>query len=265
MSNFMHKVKEAVSDHRDRDRVPNNETTGTHNTFSSTDPYAKDPAASQNNPTMNPETGTGANQGFNNQGTTRAPDTYGSGMSDTNTANAGPHNSKVANKLDPRVDSDLDHRAQNQGMAPQNVGGTTQGMDAGNMAPTGQPRTFGTDNHTANEDNLNKSTQQRKAHTQPGMPGTGTQATSEDTFNSSTQEHKSHSSTSHATPCTGGMNPRAEPESGGGAAVGGSSYNQPSGMQPAGMQNANTMGKVDPQMQGTGYQQNDIGNQRSGY
>ncbi len=159
-------------------------------------------------------------------------------------------------------------------MAPQNVGGTTQRMGAGNMAPTGQPRTFGTDNHTANEDNFNKSTQQHKAHTQSGMPGTVNQATSEDTFNSATQEHKTHSSTSHATPCAGGMNPRAEPgldnrtaqpEFGGGAAAGGSNYNQPSGMQPAGMQNTNTMGKVDPQMQGTRYQQNDIGNQRSGY
>lgn len=156
-------------------------------------------------------------------------------------------------------------------MARQNVGGNTQGMNAGNNAPTGQPRTFGTDHHTANEDNLNKSTQQRKART--GMTGTGNQASSEDTFNSSTQEHKSHSSTSHETPC--GMNPQAEPgldnrtaqpEFGGGAAAGGSNYNQPSGMQPAGMKNPNTMGKADPQMQqGTGYQQNDIGNQRSGY
>lgn len=93
--------------------------TGTHNTFSSTNPYAKDPVASQNNPTMNPETGTGATQGYNNQATTRAPDTYGSGtganepdtygsgMTGTNTVNAGPHNSKLANKMDPRVDSDL--------------------------------------------------------------------------------------------------------------------------------------------------------------
>lgn len=56
---------------------------------------------------MNPETGSGATQDFNNQGTTRAPDTYGSGMTDTNTVNAGPHNSKAANKMDPRVDSDL--------------------------------------------------------------------------------------------------------------------------------------------------------------
>ena len=95
---------------------------------------------------------------------------------------------------------------------------------------------------------------------------------SEDNFSSATQEHKSHSSTTHAAPCE--MNPRAEPgldnrtaqpEFGGGAATGGSSYNQPSGMQPVGTQNANTMGKVDPQMQGTGYQQNDIGNQRSAY
>jgi hypothetical protein len=28
MSNFMHKAKEALSDHRDRDRVPTDESTG---------------------------------------------------------------------------------------------------------------------------------------------------------------------------------------------------------------------------------------------
>lgn len=61
-----------------------------------TNPDAKDP-----------ETGPGASHDFNNQGATRGPDTYNSGMTGTNTTNAGPHDSKAANKLDPRVDSDL--------------------------------------------------------------------------------------------------------------------------------------------------------------
>lgn len=283
MSNFMHKVKEAVTDHREKDTVPTNEPAGTHNTYSSTNPYAKDPVATQNNPSMmNAEHGPGTGRGFGNHGAARGPDTYDSTTTGANTTNAGPHNSKLANKLDPRVDSDLDHRAQNPGtmgtMGAQNVGAAPQAMNTGsmattgqNMAPTGQPRVFGTDNHASNEDNYNKSTQEHKAHTQPGVPGSGNQISSEDNYSSSTQEHKAHSTTSHTTPCQ--MNPTAEPglqgraaqsEFGGGAA-GGSSYTQPPVREQAGMQNTNRMGKVDPQVQGMGYQQNDIGNQRSGY
>lgn len=67
--------------------------TGRHNTASSTNSHRKDP-----------ETGPGASHDFNNQG---PPDTYNSEMTGTNTIDAGPHDSKVANKLDPRVDSDL--------------------------------------------------------------------------------------------------------------------------------------------------------------
>jgi hypothetical protein len=278
MSNLMNKVKEAVSDHREKDTMPTNEPPGTHNTYSSTNPYNKGPAASQNNPSMtNAEPGRGAGRGFDNHGAARGPDTYGSTTSGANTTNAGPHNSKLANKLDPRVDSDLDHRAQNPGttgMGTQNVGDAPQAMNTGNKAAGGQPRAYGTDNHTANEDDYNKSTQEHKAHTQPGMSGSGDQMTSEDSYSSSTQEHKAHSTTSHSTPCQ--MNPgttaepglqgrAAQPEFGGGEA-GGSSYTQPPVREPAGMQNANRMGKVDPQAQpGMGYQQNDIGNQRGGY
>lgn len=154
-------------------------------------------------------------------------------------------------------------------MGSQNVGGAPKGMNANNMPPTGQPRTHGTDNHTAEEDDFNKSTQERKARTQPGIPGVSNQSTSEDTYSSSTQEHKAHSSTSHETPCEKGTRAEpgldsrsAQPEFGGGAA-GGSSYNQPT--EPSGMQNANRTGKGDPQMQGMGYQQNAMDNQRGGY
>jgi hypothetical protein len=87
---------------------------GTHNTYRSTNPYTKDPVASQNNPSMmNHESGTGATRGFGNQGATRGPDTYDSATTEANTTNAGPHNSKLANKLDPRVDSDLGKLDQN--------------------------------------------------------------------------------------------------------------------------------------------------------
>lgn len=44
-----------------------------------------------------------------NLGTGTGTNTYGSGMGGygTGNINAGPHDSKLANKLDPRVDSDL--------------------------------------------------------------------------------------------------------------------------------------------------------------
>lgn len=165
-----------------------------------------------------------------------------------------------------------DHRAQNAGTTgSRNVGAVPQGMNTGNTAAGRQPRVFGSDNHTANEDNYNKATQEHKTHTQPGVPGSGNPITSEDAYSSSSQEHKSHSSTTHSTPCQ--MNPRAEPglegratqpEFGGGAA-GGSSYTQPPVREPAGNQDPNRMGKVDPQVQGMGYEQNDLANQRSGY
>lgn len=81
---------------------------GTHNTYKSTNPYAKDSVASQHNPSMmNAEPGAGTGRGVGNHGTTRRPDTYDSATTGATTTNAGPHDSKVANKLDPRVDSDL--------------------------------------------------------------------------------------------------------------------------------------------------------------
>ncbi|KAJ5455594.1 uncharacterized protein N7458_003858 [Penicillium daleae] len=272
MSNFMHKFKDAVTDRHDQDSVPPNEAPGAQSAYKPTNPYAKDSAPTQNNPSMNDEFGPEARRGIGNTGAARVPDT-GSATTGTSTTNAGPHNSKLGNKMDPRVDSDLDHRAQNpRTMGAQNTVGARQAMNTGDMAPSGHPRTYGTDNHAANEDNYNKATQEHNRHSEPGAPGSGVQFTSEDNSSSSTQEHKSHTATTHATPCE--MNPRAEPglqggvaqpEFGGGAA-GGSSYTQPPVRDTAGMQNPNRMGKVDPQAQGMGgYPQNEMGNQRSGY
>ncbi|OOQ81598.1 hypothetical protein PEBR_42412 [Penicillium brasilianum] len=194
--------------------------------------------------------------GLRSQGAAKGPDTYGSTTTGGNTVNAGPHDSKLANKLDPRVDSDLDHRAQNAGtMGSQNVGAAPQGMNTGNTAASGQPRAFGSDHHRTDEDNHNKANQEHKLRTEPGPPGTGSQVTSEESYNSSSQEHKSHSTTTHTAPC----------DQFGGGAAGGSSYTQPPVGETAGMQNTNRAGKVDPQAQGMGYQQGDLANQRSGY
>jgi hypothetical protein len=81
---------------------------GTHHTYRSTNPYNKDPVAAQQNPSMmNAESGAGTGRGSGNHGAARGPDTYDTTTTGASTTNAGPHNSKVANKLDPSVDSDL--------------------------------------------------------------------------------------------------------------------------------------------------------------
>jgi len=52
--------------------------------------------------------------------------------------NAGPHDSKVANKVDPRVDSDLDNRRNYSGTTDsQNVGPQNAGMNAGGRTNAG--------------------------------------------------------------------------------------------------------------------------------
>ncbi|KAJ5619637.1 hypothetical protein N7510_003621 [Penicillium lagena] len=65
------------------------------------------------------------------------------GVSSTST-NAGPHSSNLANKLDPRVDSDLDNRARHQAIAGSSYGnplaGATAGPHASNTANKLDPR-----------------------------------------------------------------------------------------------------------------------------
>ncbi|KAK5789742.1 hypothetical protein VI817_008865 [Penicillium citrinum] len=153
--------------------------------------------------------------------------------------NAGPHRSNLANKLDPRVDSDLDNSA-NQGTAGfqrNNVGNAPQTLNPSNMNQQ-QSYNQGSDRHTSSDDDFSKSTQEHRSHRQPGQyDQTGTGAEEVD-FSSSTQEHKSHKTSSHMTPCTsnpaeGGpisQNNNPAQANFGGNAAGGSSYNQNMGM-----------------------------------
>lgn len=89
---------------------------------------------------------TGPNDGY---GTTTGTNTgFAGGIS--NSTNAGPHNSNLANKADPRVDSDLDHRGNRHGA---NTGGAFGA--AGSYATPGS----GTTQNTAgphNSDLANK-------------------------------------------------------------------------------------------------------------
>lgn len=59
----------------------------------------------------------------------------------TRSTNAGPHDSNLANKADPRVDSDMDHRAHHQ-----QLGNTTAAPAGSSYATTGtgQTQTHGT-------------------------------------------------------------------------------------------------------------------------
>jgi len=303
MSNFMHKVKDAVSDHHDRDN-----------------PQTMNPGPNQYNSSEmgrssgGPSSGEGSNTydsgpAYGNEASThRSPN-----VDDTRNAggqtNAGPHDSNMANKMDPRVDSDLDNRRSYPGTAgsqntgpqntgqntgshntgsqntgsqntgSQNIGGSARDFDPSSTGSIEQPR--GMDNHMTSEDKYSSSKQENKSHTQPIT--SGNQMTSEDSYSNATQEHKTHSTTAHAEPC--GMGSRAEPDPDsrmgqqdlgqqnlgqqkfGGGSTGGSSYNDNSSgaRGSSGPQNPEQMNKLDPRAQGSNYQQNAVGDQRGGY
>lgn len=55
----------------------------------------------------------------------------------TRSTNAGPHDSNMANKVDPRIDSDMDNRARHQHM------GTTGAPAGSSYASTGAGQTQG--------------------------------------------------------------------------------------------------------------------------
>ncbi|CAI7578160.1 unnamed protein product [Penicillium discolor] len=97
-------------------------------------------------------TGTGAGLG-STHGTTTATgphsSTLGTGTthSTTGSTNAGPHSSNIANKADPRVDSDRDNRARHEGLTGAGLGsthGTTHGTSGVTGTGTGLGSTHGT-------------------------------------------------------------------------------------------------------------------------
>jgi hypothetical protein len=99
MSNFMHKVKDAMTDRDDRDsdtynnpRTQNQSQAPKHYNTSGMDTRGT-------GPTNTSTTG--------NSGPGYVADNYGSNtMRGSGNTNAGPHESKTGNKMDPRVDSD---------------------------------------------------------------------------------------------------------------------------------------------------------------
>jgi len=118
-----------VDSDRDGNRVPNTTSSG---------------YGTQNSSTLGSASHTGGTSTGNHVGGTG----FSGGIS--NSTNAGPHNSNLANKLDPRVDSDLDHRGNQHGHSTGGVFGAS-----GSHATPGK----GTAQNTAgphNSDMLNK-------------------------------------------------------------------------------------------------------------
>ncbi|KAJ5539277.1 hypothetical protein N7513_007609 [Penicillium frequentans] len=331
MSNFMHKVKDAMTDRdRDTDRgynEPGQDTYGTgtdtkgstnhpgrsSNPFGSsrsgegtgrsgTDPYAQtraggatnagphdSSAANKMDPRVDSDMDNRASQGRTgnqNLGGSSGSDPYNQSRTG-GASNAGPHDSSMGNKMDPRVDSDMDNRASQartegdrpnvshaQGFNPSNTSSLRQGQQQqqpGMQQQSGmqqqQPGMQAFDNHKKSEENYSKNTQEHSSHSQPGE--FGSDMNTEDDHSTSMQENKSHSTTSHAAPCqssagaeSGGMGGTAQPSFGGNAAAGGSSYGGAGGQSGAQTQNADPMNKLDPRTTRAAEQQNLAGNQR---
>lgn len=113
-------------------------TTGPHssNMANKLDPRVDSDADHRNNPASNVG-GRGQAQGTYGGagGTTTAPG-YGAASSATGThGTAGPHSSNMANKADPRIDSDMDHR--NNPASQVGGYGQTQGTHGGTGMTTG--------------------------------------------------------------------------------------------------------------------------------
>jgi hypothetical protein len=80
---------------------------------------------------------------YGHTGTSGGLNTTG-GMHTSSTTTTGPHSSNIANKLDPRVDSDMDNRARHNAMAGSSYGnprsGATAGPHSSNIANKLDPR-----------------------------------------------------------------------------------------------------------------------------
>jgi hypothetical protein len=308
MSNFVHKVKDAITDH---DKPVTRSQTSTNPNQNKANPLSSGYDRYENAPRMSHEedadpglnrpgnTGYDTAPGYKTQGPTQygeyprgattaseareptsdnrnstlPPDDVSSSATSSSNMNAGPHQSKLANKLDPRVDSDpaTGNRGQQAPAGLQRENAGNQGMSSSNM-PAQQP-TFnqGMDNHSSSEDKFSKSTEEHRHSNQPTRSGFDdnqvTGETQDEDFSASTQEQKSHKATSHISPCTSGglgseqtSDNRANQPNFGGDSAGGSSYNQNVGARgPEGGQDTTMLQKP-----GTGAKNLPAGQQNMG-
>ncbi|KAJ5117041.1 hypothetical protein N7456_001389 [Penicillium angulare] len=240
MSNFVHKVKDAIADH-DKPLAPSKRSPNPGHR--ETNPFTSSYDVNHNAPRINHEedanpgpnrpdpladsglTGSkkqteykeyprGARTGTHDcqpVSDTRNPtspsgDVSSSGRFDD--MNSDPHQSKPANELDSHVNSAPEKRFNQASSGMQRENTADGGIDTNNTFAQELPSSQGVDNHISSEESYSKSTEQHQSHHQPRQFGPdGNQATGqnqEDSFSSSTQENKSHKATSHIRPCTFG-------------------------------------------------------------
>jgi hypothetical protein len=141
MSNLVEKVKAKVENVLHKDNNTSSTTTNTHHhTQGTTGNY---PVGAGAPISSGPTAGTTTGAGYGNQST--GLNSTGNGYGSTN---AGPHDSNIANKLDPRVDSDRD--------GSHNLGGTGAGAGYGNQS-TGMGSTgngYGSTNAGPHDSNI---------------------------------------------------------------------------------------------------------------
>lgn len=129
MSSIVNKVKEAL--HSDKDKTDTHHSA--HNTNTNTTHHA---SAAEPRVHNTATTGTGVGGTHNSAFTGNDNYTVGTtgldnrGIDGPATKTDGPHSSNIANKVDPRVDSDRDH-SKNLGMNPQGNATTGSGSGAG--------------------------------------------------------------------------------------------------------------------------------------
>ncbi|OQE35198.1 hypothetical protein PENCOP_c014G02977 [Penicillium coprophilum] len=147
-SNLANKLDPRVDSDRDN-RAAHTDATGlgaTHGTTHGTTPATGTHSSTLGSGTTHGTsgvTGTGAGLGSTHGTTGTHSSTLGSGTTHgtTGSTNAGPHDSNIANKADPRVDSDRDNRAHHEGLTG---AGTTHGTSGVTGTGAGLGSTHGT-------------------------------------------------------------------------------------------------------------------------
>ncbi|RAO66562.1 uncharacterized protein BHQ10_002574 [Talaromyces amestolkiae] len=149
MSNIVHKVKEAVTHHHDKPSTSTNAGPHDSNIANKADPRVDSDrdhrAAYSAAGTGNTTAGTGISSGTGT-GTGTGTGAYGAGTGGyTGTTTAGPHDSNLANKADPRVDSDRGQYGTTGGLTSggaydTNPNSTNAGPHSSNLANKVDPR-----------------------------------------------------------------------------------------------------------------------------
>ncbi|EED20992.1 cell surface protein, putative [Talaromyces stipitatus ATCC 10500] len=179
MSNIVHKVKDAVTNHHDKPSHSTNAGPHDSNVANKVDPRVdsdRDHRAGYSAAgTGNTTAGTGISSGTGTTGTSYGAGT--SGYDSTNTTASGPHGSNLANKADPRVDSDRGQYGTTGGVTAggaynSNPSSTNAGPHSSNLANKADPRVDSDLDNRARHQNLGSNTAPAgSSYTTPGSGG----------------------------------------------------------------------------------------------